>query len=57
MTMEALGLELQTPSPEAFAQVQAALAPGDPSLVYGFIYLLKHRNAFIQYNHIITLIS
>lgn len=54
--MEALGLELQTPSPEAFAQVQAALAPGDTSLVYGIIYLLKHRDAFIQYNHIITLI-
>lgn len=37
--MEALGLELQTPSPEAFAQVQAALAPGEPAWsVVLFIY-------------------
>lgn len=27
--VEALGLELQTPSPEALAQVQAAWAAGD----------------------------
>lgn len=34
-------------SPEAFAQVQAALAPGDTSLLYGlFIYLLRHKDTF-----------
>lgn len=37
MVMEALGLELQTLSPEAFAQLQVALAIGDTSLVSGFV--------------------
>lgn len=48
MTMEALGLELQNPSPEPFSQVQAALAPGDTSPVYDFIYLLKYRDTFFS---------